>query len=46
MLHARTMYGLQQTTAILPVVYGYETWSVTLKEEHWLRTFKIGCLRR
>jgi len=47
MLHAYTMYRLQQTIAIVPViVYGYETWSVTLHEEHRLRTFKMGCLRR
>jgi hypothetical protein len=34
-------------TIILPVVlYGCETWSVTLKEEHWLRVFENRVLRR
>jgi hypothetical protein len=30
-------------TIILPVVrYGYETWCLTLKEEHRLRVFENG----
>jgi hypothetical protein len=34
-------------TTILPVVlYGYETWSVTLREEHRLRVFENMVLRR
>jgi hypothetical protein len=34
-------------TVILPVVlYGYETWSLTLREEHRLRIFKNRVLRR
>jgi hypothetical protein len=34
-------------TIILPVVlYGYETWSLTLKEEHRLRVFENRVLRR
>jgi hypothetical protein len=33
-------------TIILPVVfYGYETWSLTLKEEHRLRVFENRVLR-
>jgi hypothetical protein len=33
-------------TIILPVVlYGCETWSVTLREEHRLRVFEDGVLR-
>jgi hypothetical protein len=32
---------------ILPVVlYGYETWSLTLREEHRLRVFENRVLRR
>jgi hypothetical protein len=32
---------------ILPVfLYGYETWSLTLREEHGLRVFEIKVLRR
>ena len=34
-------------TIILPVVfYGYETWSLTLREEHRLRVFEKRVLRR
>jgi hypothetical protein len=34
-------------TIILPVVlYGYETWSLTLREEHRLRVFDNRVLRR
>jgi hypothetical protein len=34
-------------TVILPVVlYGYETWSVTLREEHRLKVFENRVLRR
>jgi hypothetical protein len=34
-------------TIILPVVlYGHETWSVTLREEHRLRVFENRVLRR
>jgi hypothetical protein len=35
------------TTIILPVVlYGSETWSLTLREEHRLRVFENKVLRR
>jgi hypothetical protein len=34
-------------TVILPVVlYGCETWSLTLREEHRLRVFEYRVLRR
>jgi hypothetical protein len=33
-------------TVILSVLYGYETWSVTLREEHRLRVFENRLLRR
>jgi hypothetical protein len=34
-------------TIILPVVlYGWETWSLTLREEHRLRVFENRVLRR
>jgi hypothetical protein len=33
-------------TIILPVLYGCETWSLTLREELRLRVFKSGVLRR
>jgi hypothetical protein len=34
-------------TIILPVVlYGYETWSLALREEHRLRVFENRALRR
>jgi len=28
------------------VLYGCETWSLTLREEHWLRVFENWVLRR
>jgi hypothetical protein len=34
-------------TTVLPVVlYGYESWSLTLREEHRLRVFKNRVVRR
>ena len=35
-------------TVILPplVLYGFETWSLTLREERWLRVFENRVLRR
>jgi hypothetical protein len=34
-------------TIILPVVlYGCETWSLTLRQQHSLKVFEIGVLRR
>ena len=36
------MYG----TIILPVMYGCETWSLTLREERGLRVFENRVLRR
>jgi hypothetical protein len=33
-------------TIILPVLYGCETWSLTLREEHRLRVFENKVLRR
>jgi hypothetical protein len=34
-------------TTILPVVlYGYETWSLTLRQEHRMRVFENRVLRR
>jgi hypothetical protein len=33
-------------TIILPAVYGCETWSLTLREEHRMRMFKNKVLRR
>jgi hypothetical protein len=38
---------LQSILIFLPVVlYGYETWSLTLREEHRLRAFENRVLRR
>jgi hypothetical protein len=33
-------------TIIMPVLYGCETWSLTLREEHRLRVFENRVLRR
>jgi hypothetical protein len=42
-----TRYIYIYKTIILPVVlYGCETWSLTLMEEHMLRVFEIRVLRR
>jgi hypothetical protein len=35
-----------QSITLLAVLYGCETWSLTLKEEHRLRVFEIRVLRR
>jgi len=32
-------------TLILPVLYGYKTWSLKMKEEHKLRVFENRVLR-
>jgi hypothetical protein len=41
----RKRYNIQDI--ILPVVlYGYETWSLTLREEHRLKVFENRVLRR
>jgi len=37
---------LRYTTIILHVLYGCETWSLTLREECGLRVFEIRVLRR
>jgi hypothetical protein len=37
---------IYKTIIFLVVVYGYETWSLTLKEEHRLRVFENRVLRR
>jgi hypothetical protein len=34
------------STIILPVLFGCETWSLTLREEHRLRVFENRVLRR
>jgi hypothetical protein len=40
-------YGLFNYTALMPVLlYGCETWSLTLREEHRLRVFENRALRR
>jgi len=32
-------------TVILPALYGFETWSLTLRDEHRLRVFENWLLR-
>jgi hypothetical protein len=40
-------YTTNQPTTILPVIlYGYETWSLTVRENHRLRMFENRVLRR
>jgi hypothetical protein len=44
---SRNAKGKVYKTIILPVVlYGCETWSLTLREEHRLRVFEYRVLRR
>jgi hypothetical protein len=40
------MVGLYRTIISPVVLYGYETWSVTLREERRLRVFENRVLRR
>jgi hypothetical protein len=37
---------MYRTIILLVVLYGYETWSLTLREEHRLRVFENRALRR
>jgi hypothetical protein len=37
---------IRYTTTLLHVLYGCETWSLTLREEYGLRVFEIRVLRR
>jgi hypothetical protein len=37
---------IHKTIILLAVLYGYETWSLTLGEEHRLRMFENRVLRR
>jgi hypothetical protein len=37
---------INKTIIVLLILYGYETWSVTLREEHRLRVFDSRVLRR
>jgi hypothetical protein len=46
MLSRNTDVKIYETTILPVVLYGYETWSLTLKEEHILRVFKNRVLRR
>jgi hypothetical protein len=47
LLSSRLLSSNVKVKIILPVVlYGYETWSLTLSEEHRLRVFENRVLRR
>jgi hypothetical protein len=37
---------IRKTIILLFVLYGYETWSVTLREQHRLKMFENRVLRR
>jgi hypothetical protein len=37
---------IYRTIILLVVLYGCETWSLTFKEERWLRVFEISVFRR
>jgi hypothetical protein len=38
--------NIQRTIILSIVLYGYEAWSLTMREEHRLRVFKKRALRR
>jgi hypothetical protein len=38
--------GIYKTIILRVVLYGHETWSLTLREEHSLRVFENRALRR
>jgi hypothetical protein len=44
--HALVSYGLYKTIMLHVVLYGCETWSLTLREEHRLRVFENRVSRR
>jgi hypothetical protein len=39
-------FKIYKTVILLVVLYGYETWSLTLRKEHSLRVFENRVLRR
>ena len=42
----RLLMMIYRTTILPLVLYGCETWSLTLREEHRLRVFENGVLRK
>jgi hypothetical protein len=44
--HLIPKFHVLQSRVINAVLYGYETWSLTLREEHRLRVFENRMLRR
>jgi hypothetical protein len=46
LLSRNVEFEIYKTIIPPPVLYGCETWSLTLKEEHRLRVFENRCLRR
>jgi hypothetical protein len=45
-LHLFLMHEIYKAVILLVVLYGCETWSLTLREEHRLRVFENRMLRR
>jgi len=45
-LLSKIIKKLQRTVILSIILYGYENWSLTLKEEHLLRVFQNKVLRR
>jgi hypothetical protein len=44
-LHLCSSFKIYKTIILPVVLYGYETWSLTLREEHRLRVFENRVLR-
>jgi hypothetical protein len=45
-LSKNLMIKIYKTIILHVVLYGCETWSLTLREEHWLRVYENRVLRR
>ena len=46
LLHKNLQIKIYRTIILTVVLYGFETWSLTLREEHRLRVFENRGLRR
>jgi hypothetical protein len=46
LLSKNTKIGIYKTIILSVVLYGYEAWSLTLREEHRMRVFEKRVLRK
>ena len=45
LLYKNTKFKIQRTIILLVVLFGCETWSLTLRKERWLRVFESRMFR-